>query len=888
MYKVIFNYLSIDYPVECEKNEKIKDIYERCKSKINLNIENTYFLYKGLLLGKEQSFQEVANIQDKERKIINIIIVSVKESIVEQKKVRSKEIICSNCYENSFLNIKKYKINLLGCKNNHTKNNILLKDYEETQKIDISKISCSKCKNIKSKTFNNDFFICVTCNKNLCPLCKSIHEKGHRIISFEDKFYKCNKHAEPYSDYCKTCNLNICMSCIKEHINHNIINLAKIVPKKETLLNDILSFREIIDNFNNNLKELIKTLENTFKNVMDNMERYFIIYNQIIDNYEGVRKINYNIIQNIDEIKNYNNTIINDINEFVKEKIIINKINKIMKIYSYMNNENNEGTEKNIKKDEKIKIKKEENIKTKKESKDNKMKKEENIKVKKENKDNKPIKNNFLNISSKNIEKEKEKQKKVHNTEKKDNFIMKKKNVPNIKKPIITSKKNYSKESGYYDFNREIIFLHVGQAGIELGNAMWELFSIENGIGFNYIRENIGNDDPTRKIFTEAKNGNFYANSIFIDSDPTNIDKIENGHYKYLFEHESFISGNGSASQNYAKGYYTIGTNLVNNSMDRIRHLIENCSNLGGFVITNAVTGGTGSGCTSLLLENLCIKYDKKLRITFPIYPSPKLSNNINGPYNCVFSTHELLEFSDIAIVLDNEALFDISKIKLKIYKPSYINLNRLTAQIISSLINSENNQSSVNSNLNGLMDYLIPSPRLHFMLSSYSPILTAEIAYFEELSIKNITNYVFEPTSMLVKSDYSSLKRNKYIRCGLLYRGDVQEKDVLNYMDIFQTKKIYETVNMNPNLYKYNFSYRPPSVVPGGDLAKFMRDVCMISNHTIMNEFISKLNIQFDKMYNKKENIQLYLNEDMEEAEFKEARENLDSLVKEYKDFKD
>ena len=65
MYKVIFNYLSIDYPVECEKNEKIKDIYERCKSKINLNIENTYFLYKGLLLGKEQSFQEVANIQDK-------------------------------------------------------------------------------------------------------------------------------------------------------------------------------------------------------------------------------------------------------------------------------------------------------------------------------------------------------------------------------------------------------------------------------------------------------------------------------------------------------------------------------------------------------------------------------------------------------------------------------------------------------------------------------------------------------------------------------------------------------------------------------------------------------------------------------------------------------
>ena len=386
--------------------------------------------------------------------------------------------------------------------------------------------------------------------------------------------------------------------------------------------------------------------------------------------------------------------------------------------------------------------------------------------------------------------------------------------------------------------------------------------SIENCIFLNDIRENIENDDPIRKIFTEAKNGKFIANSIFIDSDPININKIETGKYNYLFNYESFVPGNEDASKNYAKGYYTIGESLINTSMDRIRKLIEKCSNLGGFIITNGVGGGAGSGCASLLLENLCIKYDKKLRITFPIYPSQKLSNNNNEQYNCMFSTHELLEFSDIAIVIDNEALYDISKNRLKIYKPNYINLNRLTAHVISSFINSENNQFSDNCNLKGFIDYLSPNPRLHFMLSSYSPIMSLEVAYFEELYTKNITNYVFEPTSMMVKFDYSSLKSNKYIKCSLLYRGDVQEKEVFNYMDIFQTKKIYEIVNMHPNLFKYNFSYRPPSVVPGGDLAKVMRDVCMISNHTVMSEFILKLNSQFDKMYNKKENIQLYLNE--------------------------
>lgn len=205
---------------------------------------------------------------------------------------------------------------------------------------------------------------------------------------------------------------------------------------------------------------------------------------------------------------------------------------------------------------------------------------------------------------------------------------------------------------------------------------------------------------------------------------------------------------------------------------------------------------------------------------------------------------------------------------------------------MISSFITSDNKEYSENCNLKGLIDYLVPSPHLHFMLSSYSPIMTLEISCFEQLSAKDITHYVFEPSSMMIKVDNYSLKSNKYIKCGLIYRGDVDSKSIFNYMDILPTKKIYEIINMDPSLFKYNFSYYPPSVVPGGYLPKVMRDVCMISNHTVINELISKLNNQFDIMYNKKENVQLHLNEIMEEMEFKEARESLGLLEKEYKDF--
>ena len=61
-------------------------------------------------------------------------------------------------------------------------------------------------------------------------------------------------------------------------------------------------------------------------------------------------------------------------------------------------------------------------------------------------------------------------------------------------------------------------------------------------------------------------------------------------------------------------------------------------------------------------------------------------------------------------------------------------------------------------------------------MLSSYSPIISAEKAYHEQLSVAEITNSVFEPASMMAKCDP---RHGKYMACSMLYRGDVVPKDV-------------------------------------------------------------------------------------------------------------
>ena len=168
---------------------------------------------------------------------------------------KSPDIICPECKENILIKIEDYKIKLYDCKNKHTyDSNILFKNFENTQYIDISKVLCNNCK--ISKNENNEFYICMDCKMiNLCSLCKKKHDKNHKIIKFEEKDTICNKHYEIYTKYCKECKINICIQCEKEHKNHNYIYYGDILPDN---IND--DIRIYIDKLNDNINKIIKKL----------------------------------------------------------------------------------------------------------------------------------------------------------------------------------------------------------------------------------------------------------------------------------------------------------------------------------------------------------------------------------------------------------------------------------------------------------------------------------------------------------------------------------------------------------------------------------------------------------------------------------------------------
>merc|ERR1711874_297456 len=347
---------------------------------------------------------------------------------------------------------------------------------------------------------------------------------------------------------------------------------------------------------------------------------------------------------------------------------------------------------------------------------------------------------------------------------------------------------------------REILHVQVGQCGNQVGTRFWESVTTEHNLKFadgTWDEEKASGEDADGDgIPDELENVGVYfrtsgANSnardpwktekrtpraVLVDLEPGTLDVIKAGALKDLFDPATMKFGSNGAGNNWAKGHYTEGAEIVEEVIDIIRKETEKADSPQGFQLFHSLGGGTGSGMGTLLLLKIRDAYPDKITCTYSVFPSPKVSDTVVEPYNAVLSSHQLLENSDETFIIDNEAMYNISYNVLKKYAPKYSDLNYLISCVMAGVTASLRFPGKLNGDLRKLGVNLVPFPRLHFFLIAQAPLASKENKGYQLVNVQELVNQGYSPRNF-----FSNVKPDdgKYMTASLIFRGPMSTQEV-------------------------------------------------------------------------------------------------------------
>lgn len=124
-----------------------------------------------------------------------------------------------------------------------------------------------------------------------------------------------------------------------------------------------------------------------------------------------------------------------------------------------------------------------------------------------------------------------------------------------------------------------------------------------------------------------------------------------------------------------------------------------------------------------------------------------------------------LIHSADCVVVLDNTALNRIATDRLHISNPSFAQINTLVSTIMSVSTATLRYPSYMNNDLIGLVAPLIPTPRLHFLMTGYTPLTTdQENASVRKTTVLDVMRRLLQPKNMMVSTAFDRNAAHCYI----------------------------------------------------------------------------------------------------------------------------
>ncbi|PIK50741.1 hypothetical protein BSL78_12380 [Apostichopus japonicus] len=302
------------------------------------------------------------------------------------------------------------------------------------------------------------------------------------------------------------------------------------------------------------------------------------------------------------------------------------------------------------------------------------------------------------------------------------------------------------------------------------------------------------------------------------------MDSVRSGPFGQVFRPDNFVFGQSGAGNNWAKGHYTEGAELIDSVLEVVRREAENCDCLQDFSYT-LLGGGTGSD------ETYCI---------------------------------------------DNEALYDICFRTLKLTNPTYGDLNHLVSATMSGVTTCLRFPGQLNADLRKLAVNMVPFPRLHFFMPGFAPLTSRGSQQYRSLTVPELTTQMFDAKNMMAAWILVMVATDR--RSHLPWSMSMKEVD--EQMLNIQNKNSSYFVEWIPNNVKTAVCDIPPRGLKMSST--------FIGNSTAIQELFKRISDQFTAMFRRKAFLHWYTGEGMDEMEFTEAESNMNDLVSEYQQYQD
>ncbi|KAE9383711.1 beta-tubulin 1 tubb1 [Gymnopus androsaceus JB14] len=322
----------------------------------------------------------------------------------------------------------------------------------------------------------------------------------------------------------------------------------------------------------------------------------------------------------------------------------------------------------------------------------------------------------------------------------------------------------------------EIVHLQTGQCSNQIGVKFWEVMSDEHGIEPDGLYKGNNNLQLERisVYYTEMGANKYVPCAVLVDLEPGTMVSVCSGPLGGLFCPDNFVFGQSGAGNNWAKGHYMEGAELVDSVLDVIRKEAEATDCLQGFQITHSLGGGTGAGMGTLLISKIREEYPDRMMCMYSVVPSPKDGsyNLLFLAYNVMLSVYQLIENSNETFCVNNKALYDICFRTLKLLTPTYGNLNHLMSLVMSGIMTC--------------LHFPVPFPRLHFFMTGFAPLTAHGSHQYRAITVPELTSQMFNAKNIMAASDP---RHGCYLNVAAVFHGKVSMKEVEEQMRNVQNK---------------------------------------------------------------------------------------------------